>query len=124
MVMQQIRRLKRNSEVYMKAQAKYVRISPRKARLVADLVRGLRVEKALTILKFTPTKAATLISSVVHSALSNASQQGGIDVDSLRVSKIFVDEGPTWKRFMPRSQGRANRICKRTSHITVVLSEG
>ncbi len=108
----------------MKAQAKYVRISPRKARLVADLVRGLVVDKAMNILKFTPNKAAGIISSVLYSAISNAGQHAGVNVDSLRISKIVVDEGPTWKRFMPRSQGRANRICKRTSHITVVLSEG
>ena len=108
----------------MKAQAKYVRISPRKARLVADLIRGRLVDRAMTILKFTPNKAAKIISCVLYSAVANAGQQAGVNIDSLRVSKIVVDEGPTWKRFMPRSQGRANKICKRTSHITVVLSEG
>lgn len=108
----------------MKAEAKYIRISPRKARLVADLVRGLLVEKAINILRFTPNKGAGIVSKVLHSAVANANQRSGVNIDSLRVSKIFVDEGPTWKRFMPRSQGRANKICKRTSHITVVLSEG
>ncbi len=107
-----------------KAIAKYQRVSPRKARLVAQNVKGLPVEDALNMLKFTPNKPAGTIYAVVRSALANASQFPGIDVDSMIVKEIIVNEGPTWKRFMPRSQGRAMHIRKRTSHITVILAEG
>ena len=105
-----------------KAVAKYIRISPRKARLVAENVVGKNVEDAMNILKFTPQKAGDVIYSVMRSALANA-QQAGIDVDDMTVKEVRVNEGPTWKRFMPRSMGRANRILKRTSHITVILTE-
>lgn len=106
-----------------KAVAKYIRISPRKARLVAQNVIGKPVEDAMNTLKFTPQKAGDLIYKVMRSALANA-QQAGIDVDGMTVKEVRVNEGPTWKRFMPRSMGRANRILKRTSHITVILTEG
>ncbi len=107
-----------------KAIAKFQRVSPRKARLVARNVVGLGVEKAMNILRFTPNKPAGVIYAVVKSALANASQLGGVDVDAMVVKEIVVNEGPTWKRFMPRAQGRATKINKRTSHITVILEEG
>lgn len=106
-----------------KALARYIRISPQKARLVADLVRGKNVDHAITALRFLPKKGARLLKKVIESALANASQNEGIDVDTLYVKSIFIDGGPMLKRIMPRAQGRANRILKRTSHITVVLDE-
>ena len=102
-----------------KAIAKFQRVSPRKTRLVASNVKGLPVEEALNQLKFTPNKPAGVLFAVVRSALANAAQFPGIDVDSM-----YVKDVPTWKRFMPRSQGRAMHIRKRTSHITVILAEG
>ena len=105
------------------AVAKYLRLSPRKARLSADLIRGKQVEEALSILSHTPKAAAKVISKVVRSALANATQNQRIDVDTLFVQTIFVNQGPTLKRFRARPMGRAGRIRKRTSHITVVLSE-
>lgn len=107
-----------------KAIAKYQRVSPRKTRLVAKNVTGLPVEEAMNLLRFTPNKTAGVLLGVVRSALANAAQFPGIDVDSMFVKEVLVNEGPTWKRFMPRSQGRAMHIRKRTSHITVILSEG
>jgi len=106
-----------------KAIAKYIRVSPRKARLVARNVNGMPVEDALNVLKFTPNKAAGVIYKVMHSALANAQENQKADVDTLKVKQVIVNEGPTWKRFMPRSQGRANTILKRTSHITVILED-
>jgi large subunit ribosomal protein L22 len=103
--------------------AKYIRISPRKARLVARNIEGLPVEQAMNILKFTPKKAAELINKVLHSAVANAAQQPNVDVDSLHVQRVIVNEGPSWKRFMPRAMGRVNKIIKRTSHITVIVEE-
>ncbi|MCL1915411.1 MAG: 50S ribosomal protein L22 [Desulfovibrionaceae bacterium] len=104
-----------------KAIARYIRISPRKAQLVARNVNGRTVEEAMNILKFTPNKAAGIIYKVMRSALANA-EQAGSDVDALVVREVTVNKGPTLKRFMPRSQGRANTILKRTSHITVILA--
>ena len=104
-----------------KAIARYIRISPRKAQLVARNVNGRAVEEAMNILKFTPNKAAGIIYKVMRSALANA-EQAGSDVDALVVREVTVNKGPTLKRFMPRSQGRANTILKRTSHITVILA--
>jgi large subunit ribosomal protein L22 len=106
-----------------KASAKYIRISPTKARLLAELIRGKPVDEALTLLKFVPKKGARLVSKVLRSALANAEQNSSIDVDTLYVKKIFVDGGPTLKRWRPRAMGRANRILKRSSHITVILDE-
>jgi large subunit ribosomal protein L22 len=103
--------------------AKYIRVSPRRAQLVARNVKGLPVEDALNILKFTPNKAAGLIYKVMRSALANAEENNKADVDTLVVKQVIINEGPTWKRFMPRSQGRANTILKRTSHITVILED-
>ena len=103
-----------------RATLKFTRISPRKARLVARNVNGLPVEDALNLLRFTPKKAAEIMYKVLYSAVANA-QQIGADVDSLQVKQVVVSDGPTWKRIKPRSMGRANRILKRTSHITVIL---
>jgi large subunit ribosomal protein L22 len=104
--------------------AKYQRVSPRKTRLVAENIRGMQVEAALNVLRLTPNKPAGILLNVVKSALSNASHLGGVDVDAMVVKEVLVNEGPTWKRFMPRAQGRATKITKRTSHITVILEEG
>jgi large subunit ribosomal protein L22 len=109
----------------MEALAKhlYARSSAQKARLVADQVRGLSVEKALELLSYSPKKAAVLIKKVVDSAIANAEHNEGADVDELVITKICVDEGPTMKRIMPRAKGRADRIMKRSCHITVVVSD-
>jgi len=106
----------------VKAKLKFTRIAPRKARLVADLIRGKKSEEALNILTFTPKAAARIIVKLLKSAVANATQKK-IDVDRLYVKTIMVDQGPTMKRFMPRALGRATTIRKRTSHITIVLDE-
>lgn len=106
-----------------KAKARYVRIAPRKARLVIDLIRGKQVGEALAILQHTPRAASPIIEKVVRSAVANAEHNYEMDVNNLVISEAFVDEGPTLKRFRPRAQGRASRINKRTSHITVVVKE-
>jgi large subunit ribosomal protein L22 len=106
-----------------KAVGKYIRISAQKARLVADVVRGMGVDQAVTTLRFMPKKGATILRKVIESALANATQDEQIDVDSLYVKKIMVDGGPSLKRIRPRAMGRATGIIKRTSHITVVLDE-
>ncbi len=105
-----------------KAILRYVRVTPRKARLVVDLIRGKNAEEAMTVLKFNPRHAAVVIQKVLKSAVANAAQKEMGDVDRLRVSRAFVDVGPTMKRVRPRAMGRANTILKRTSHITLVLS--
>jgi len=102
---------------------RHARISARKARLVADLVRGKPVGAALGLLRFTPKKAAGMIRKVLQSALDNATQSSGVNEDKLFISSITVDEGPTAKRWSPRAMGRATRIRKRTSHIRVGLQE-
>lgn len=106
-----------------KAVGRSIRISPQKARLVADVVRGMGVDKAITTLRFMPKKGAGIIRKVLESAVANATQDDQIDVDSLYVKTIFVDGGPSLKRIRPRAMGRATGIIKRTSHITVVLDE-
>ena len=106
-----------------KAKARFIRISPQKARLVADTIRGKNVEDAITTLRFMPKKGARILRKVVESAVANASQNDSIDIDTLFVKTIFVDGGPMLKRIRPRAMGRASRILKRTSHITVVLDE-
>ena len=105
------------------AKLKYARLSPQKARLVVDMVRGKAVQDALNILKFSPQKPAGIVADLVRSAIANAEQKGVSDVDRLFVKAINVDQGPVLKRFMPRAQGRATKIRKPTSHITVVLDE-
>ena len=106
-----------------KATAKYIRISPHKCRMVADMVRGKSVEEAMSILQFTPKKAAGLIMKVLQSAVANAEQDPSVDVDKLYVKNVLIDDGPTWKRWDTRARGRATRILKRTSHITVILDQ-
>ncbi len=106
-----------------KARAKFIRISPQKARLVADMIRGKHVEEAVTTLRFTPKKGARILRKVLESAIANATQNDTIDVDNLFVKTIFVDGGPMLKRIRPRAMGRATKILKRTSHITIVLDE-
>ena len=99
------------------------RLSAQKARLVADLVRGKPVDKALDILAFTPKKAAVVIRKVLESAIANAEHNEGADIDTLKVSRILVDEGPVLKRFTARAKGRGNRISKPTCHITVTVGD-
>lgn len=106
-----------------KAMAKTVRIAPRKARLVMDLIRGKQVGEALAILKFTPKAGSPIIEKVLKSAIANAEHNFDLDLESLYVSEAYVNEGPTIKRFRPRAKGSASPINKRTSHITVVVSE-
>jgi large subunit ribosomal protein L22 len=105
------------------AKLKYARVSPQKARLVADMVRGADVEKALQLLTFSNKKSAHIVKKVLESAIANAEHNEGADIDELKVSTITVDEGPTYKRIQARAKGRANRILKRTSHITVTVSD-
>ena len=100
-----------------------VRLSPQKGRLVADQIRGMPVDKALDLLNFSPKKGAEIIKKVLESAIANAEHNDGADVDELKVSTIFVDEGMTMKRIKPRAKGRADRIFKRSCHITVKVSE-
>ncbi|OFO54167.1 MULTISPECIES: 50S ribosomal protein L22 [Nosocomiicoccus] len=106
-----------------KATARTVRIAPRKVRLVVDLVRGKEVGEAVALLKLTNKRAAEVVEKLILSAAANAEHNYDMDVDSLIVSEIYANEGPTLKRFRPRAQGRATGINKRTSHITVVLTE-
>ena len=106
-----------------KAVAKFVRISPRKIRLVMDQVRGKQVGEALNMLSFAPQRGARILKKLVNSAIANAEQNTGVDVDSLYIMRVYADEGPTLKRWRPRAQGRATSIRKRTSHLTVVLNE-
>jgi len=107
----------------VRAVTRYVRISPRKARLVTELIKGKPVEEALTILRFVPKKAARLVDKTLRSALANAEQNPNIDVDTLYIKRIFVDGGPTMKRWRARAMGRATKILKRSSHITIILDE-
>ena len=103
------------------AKLKHARISPQKCRLVADQVRGKPVEQALQLLTFSPKKAASIIKKVLESAIANAEHNKGADIDELKVSRIFVDEGPTMRRWKARAKGRVNHILKRTSHVTVMV---
>lgn len=106
-----------------KAQAKFVRIAPRKARIVMDLIRGKNLGEAVTVLRFVPKKASGIIEKVLQSAAANAEHNHAMNKDGLYVYRAYADEGPTLKRFIPRAMGRATRIRKRTSHITVILRE-
>ncbi|MGB0846584.1 MAG: 50S ribosomal protein L22 [Thiolinea sp.] len=105
------------------AKLRFARLSPQKGRLVADQIRGLPVDKALDILAFSPKKGAAMMKKVLESAIANAEHNEGADVDELSVTRVFVDQGPTMKRIRPRAKGRANRILKRTSHITVAVGD-
>ncbi|TMA58859.1 MAG: 50S ribosomal protein L22 [Deltaproteobacteria bacterium] len=106
-----------------RAQSRFMRITAQKARLVVDLIRGKPVEKALSLLEYTPKRGARLVAKTLRSAVANAESSQRIDVDQLYVKRAFVDEGPTAKRFLPRAHGRATKVFKRTSHITVVVDE-
>ena len=106
-----------------KAIGRNIRVTPRKARLIVDVIRGKRVGDALSILKFMPQHASKVVEKVLRSAVANAEQKNIPDVDRLKVKTAFVDQGPTMKRVMPRAMGRANIIKKRSSHITLVLGE-
>ncbi|MFB3107076.1 MAG: 50S ribosomal protein L22, partial [Pseudomonadales bacterium] len=105
------------------ATTKRLRISPQKVRLIVDQVRGKAVGDALDILSFSPQKAAGLVRKVVESAIANAENNEGADIDELKISQVFVDAGLTMKRIKPRAKGRADRILKRTSHITVTVTD-
>ena len=105
------------------AYLKGARISAQKARLVADQVRGLKVERALNVLEFSPKKAARIVKKVLESAIANAENNEGADVDELKVSTIYVDQGLVMKRVKPRAKGRADRISKQTCHITIKVSD-
>lgn len=113
----------KREEAKVRAIGKYVRISPRKARQVIDLIRRKKVDDALTTLKFLPKAGAKIISKVISSALANAEHNQNLKKEMLYVSEAYVDQGPTLKRYRPRAMGRASRIHKRTSHITVVIEE-
>jgi large subunit ribosomal protein L22 len=111
-----------------KAKARFVRVTPQKARRVVDLIRGKQAGEAVAVLKFAPQAAGETVLKVVESAIANAREAAKrsnerFDESSLYVSEVFVDEGPTLKRFRPRAQGRASQILKRTSHITVIVAE-
>jgi large subunit ribosomal protein L22 len=105
-----------------KAQAKYIRIAPRKVQVIIPTIKGRKVEEAIALLQFMPRKGARILQKVLHSAVANA-EQNKVDIDTLIVKTVLVDGGPTLKRFMPRAMGRATPILKRTSHITVYLAE-
>src|SRR5215472_12194559 len=105
------------------AKARYVRVTPRKARRVVDLIRGMPADQAQATLAFAPQSASDPIGKVLASAIANAAHNSHLDASSLVVSRAWVDEGPTLKRFRPRAQGRGYRINKRTSHITVIVSD-
>ncbi len=107
----------------VKAKLRYLRVSPRKVRRVVDTIRGRKVEEALDILNFTTMASAPDLSKLIRSALANAGQRGGMDVDQLYLKSIWVSVGPIIKRYLARARGSASRINKRTSHITVVLDE-
>lgn len=106
-----------------KAVSRYIRIAPRKAQLVVDLIRGKEVGEAISILRHTPRAASPIVEKILNSAIANAEHNFSMDPNALVVGQIYVNPGPIMKRFRPRAQGRASRINKRTSHITVVLTE-
>lgn len=105
------------------AQHRQARSSAQKVRLIANLIRGKKVPQALNILTFSKKKSASLVRKVLESAVANAEHNNGVDIDKLVIKKIFVNEGTTMKRMMPRAKGRADRIFKRTSHITIIVSD-
>ncbi|WP_145030003.1 MULTISPECIES: 50S ribosomal protein L22 [Paenibacillus] len=106
-----------------KAHARSIRIAPRKVKLVVDLIRGKQVGEAVAILRHTPKSASLVVEKLLNSAIANAEHNYSMDINNLVVSQVFVNQGPTMKRFRPRAMGRASRINKRTSHITLVVSE-
>lgn len=120
--MAKVKKRKEEPEVTVRAVAKYVRTSPRKLRLVADLIRNRDVQDAWNVLTFTPKRAARPLLKVLESAVANARNNNGIEPETLVVHRVMIDEGPTMKRFTPRARGRASAIKKRSSHITVVVA--
>ena len=105
----------------IQAVARFVRVSPQKIRLIMDQVRGRKIEEALNILSFAPQRSARILKKLIHSAVANAEQNSDVDVDSLHIKRVYADEGPILKRWRPRALGRATRIRKRSSHLTVIL---
>ena len=106
-----------------KANAKFIRIAPRKVQLVIDLIRGKQVGEAISILRHTPKAASPILEKLLNSAIANAEHNYSMDPNNLVITQAYVNQGPTMKRFRPRAMGRASRINKRTSHITLVVSE-
>jgi large subunit ribosomal protein L22 len=106
------------------AKLKHIRVSAQKCRLVADQIRGLEVSRAVELLEFSPKKVSHIVKKVLDSAIANAENNEGADIDELKVTQIFVDEGTTHRRFQPRAKGRACKILKRTSHLTVTVGDG
>lgn len=106
-----------------KASVNHVRVAPRKAQLVVDLIRGKKVGDAIAILRHTPRSASPIVEKLLNSAIANAEHNYQLDVNKLVISQVYVNQGPTMKRFRPRAMGRASRINKRTSHITLVVTE-
>ena len=117
-------RRKARAEMGPQATLRYLRVAPRKVRLVVDMIRGKKVEEALNILTFSRKSAARPVAKLLKSAVANADVKGGFDLDKLVVETVKVDEGPTWRRWLSRAMGRATRVRKRTSHVTMVLGEG
>ena len=105
-----------------RAQAKFIRIAPRKVQVIIPAIKGRKVEEAISLLQFMPKKGARILNKILHSAVANA-EQNKVDIDTLVVKTVMVDNGPSLKRFRPRAMGRATPILKRTSHITVLLEE-
>ena len=114
---------KANADKRPRAQAKYVRISPRKVQIVIDLIRGKQVDDALAILRYTPKSAAPVVEKLLNSAIANAENNLSLDRQSLYVAETYANQGPTLKRYWARSHGRADMIKKHTSHITIVLDQ-
>jgi large subunit ribosomal protein L22 len=106
-----------------RAVARFVRISPRKVRLIMDQVRGKKVEEALHMLSFAPQRGARILKKLINSGVANAEQNSDIDVDTLYLKRVYADQGPTLKRWRPRALGRATKIGKKSSHLTVILDE-
>jgi len=105
------------------AKLKFTRLSPQKCRLVCDQVRGLPIERALDVLKFSRKRSAAVLKKVLDSAIANAEHNHGVDIDELKIAQVFADQGPTFKRMQAKAKGRGSRILKPTCHITVVLSD-
>lgn len=105
------------------AKLKFARLSPQKCRLVCDQIRGLPIERALDVLKFSPKRAAAVLLKVLNSAIANAEHNHGADIDELRVATVYTDQGPTYNRTQAKAKGRGSRISKPTCHITVVVSD-
>ena len=114
---------KANADKRPRATAKYIRVTPRKVKIVVDLIRGKQVDQALAILAYTPKSAAPYVEKLLNSAIANAENNLQLNRDSLYVAETYANQGPTLKRYWPRSHGRADQILKRTCHITIVLDQ-